>query len=183
MPREFENRTIYPLMAKPVARHEFLLGKYAGVVGAGVFCLGLFMAVVVVGAAIMGTPIRWTIFLQFVYLQCLLVGVLAALAFVLSMTLNMDAAITIATLVYLLGNVLTNALTMLYEFVGPVGRVLLTILNYAVPQPALFDLSAKVVHEWPPIPASILGLATLYAGMFVVPYLGLSYAMFRRRAL
>jgi ABC-type transport system involved in multi-copper enzyme maturation permease subunit len=28
LPREFTNRTIYPLLAKPVSRMEFLLGKY-----------------------------------------------------------------------------------------------------------------------------------------------------------
>jgi ABC-type transport system involved in multi-copper enzyme maturation permease subunit len=183
LPREFENRTIYPLMAKPIARVEFLLGKYLGVVAAGGFCLGLFMTVFVAGAVAMRSPVAWGVFAQFIYLQLLLVAVLAALAFLLSMTLNMDAAITISALVYLLGNVLTNALTMLYDYVGAAGRGTLVVLNYVVPQPALFDLSAKVVHDWPPVSAPILLLATFYALMFVVPYLGLSYVLFRRRAL
>lgn len=183
LPREFENRTIYPMMAKPVARSEFLIGKYLGVVAAGIFCLELFMTVF--GAAVYATqmPISWAVFSQFVYLQTLLIAVLAALSFLLSMALNLDAAITITILIYLLGDILTNALTTIYDYVGAAGRAFLIFLNYAVPQPALFDLSAKVVHGWPPISPAILGLVTLYALMFVVPYLGASYLLFRRRAL
>ncbi|MCA9426932.1 MAG: ABC transporter permease, partial [Candidatus Omnitrophica bacterium] len=32
LPREFEKRTIYPLLAKPVGRSTFLAGKFLGVV-------------------------------------------------------------------------------------------------------------------------------------------------------
>jgi ABC-type transport system involved in multi-copper enzyme maturation permease subunit len=183
LPREFENRTIYPLLAKPIARHEFLLGKYVGVVAAGGFCLALFMAVFAVGAVAMRMPLHWVQFAQFVYLQLLLVAVLAALAFLLSMAMNLDAAITISLLIFVLGNVVTNALTVLYGYLGTIGRAALLALNYLVPQPALFDLSSKVIHDWPPVSAGILGLATLYALMFIAPYLGVSYCLFRRRPL
>jgi Cu-processing system permease protein len=183
LPREFENRTIYPLLAKPIARAEFLLGKYLGVVAAGAFCLGLFMAIFSVGALAMRMPISWMLFVQYIYCQMLMIGVLAALSFVLSMAINLDAAITLSALIYLLGNILTNALTTIYDYVGGAGRALLLTLNYTVPQPGLFDLSAKVVHQWAPVHLWALGLVTLYALMFIVPYLGLSLLMFRRRAL
>lgn len=66
---------------------------------------------------------------------------------------------------------------------GAAGRAVLLMLNYCVPQPALFDMSAKVVHGWPPIGAGPIALATAYALMFIVPYLALSYLLLRRRAL
>jgi ABC-type transport system involved in multi-copper enzyme maturation permease subunit len=183
LPREFERRTIYTLLAKPVARWEFILGKYLGVVWAGAFCLGLFMAVFGVGRVLTGGTISWAIFAQFVYLQVLLIAVLAALGFLLSLLMQLDAAIVTTMLIYLLGQVLTNALILLYGYLGSLGRGLLLALNYTVPQPALFDLSAKVIHEWPPLGASTLVLATLYGLMFIVPHLALSYGLFRRRAL
>lgn len=183
LPREFERRTIYTLLAKPIARAEFLLGKYLGVLAAGVFCLALFMAVFCASWLVSGAALTLPIFLQFVYLQVLLVGVLAALAFLLSMLMALDAAITVTLLIYLLGHVLTNTLVMVYEFTGEAGRFVLQALNYLVPQPALFDLSAKMVHGWPPLAAGMLALATAYALMFIIPYLGLSYLLFRRRAL
>ena len=183
LPREFERRTIYTLLAKPIARWEFILGKYLGVVAAGVFCLSLFMAVFLVGRLLTHAAIPWTIFAQYIYLQALLIAVLAALAFLLSMLINLDAAVVLTSLIYLLGQVLTNALVVIYDSLGRLGQDFLLVLNYIIPQPALFDLSAKVVHDWPPLHASVLGLATLYALMFVVPYLGLSAWLFRRKAL
>lgn len=183
LPREFEHRTIYTLLAKPVARHEFILGKYLGVVAAGVFCLLLFMGVFCAGLLLAGGTVPWLIFAQYVYLQALLVAVLAALAFLLSMLINLDAAVVLTALIYLLGQVLTNALTVLYDSFTAPGRAVLLLLNYTVPQPALFDLSSKVVHDWPPLTPGILGLAALYALMFVLPYLGLSAWLFRRKAL
>ncbi|MCE5231668.1 ABC transporter permease subunit [bacterium] len=183
LPREFERRTIYTIMAKPLARWEFLLGKWLGVVGAGLFCLALFMAVFAAGTLLAGSSIGWRIFLQFIYMQALSVALLAALAFLLSMLMDIDAAITTALLLYLLGSVLTNAMIIVHDFVGAAGRVLLVILNYVIPQPALFDMSAKVVHEWSPVPAWVLGLSTLYALMFIVPYLSFSYLLFRKRKL
>jgi ABC-type transport system involved in multi-copper enzyme maturation permease subunit len=183
LPREFERRTIYTLLAKPVARWEFILGKYLGVVAAGGFCLLLFMGIFAAGQLGGAAAFPVAIFLQYVYLQGLLVAVLAALAFLLSMLISLDAAVVLTALIYLLGQVLTNALTDLYESLGAAGRAVLLVLNYTVPQPPMFDLSAKVVHEWPPLAAGTLGLATLYALMFIVPYLGLSALLFRRKAL
>ena len=183
LPREFERRTIYTLLAKPVARWEFMLGKYLGVVLAGVFCLALFMTVFCLGRLLGHGSVNFPIFLQYVFLQVLGVATLAALAFLLSMVMGLDAAIVTTALLYLLGHVLTNALAILYEFMGAAGKLLLLALNYTIPQPALFDLSAKVVHDWPPLSAEVMVLAALYALMFIVPYLGLSFFLFRRRAL
>lgn len=183
LPREFERRTIYTLLAKPVTRWEFLLGKYLGVVGAGVFCLALFMVVFLIGAAMNHALPQLATFLQYAFLQVLMIAVVAALAFLLSMVMGLDAAITVAALFYLLGQVLTNTLTVLYDFMSPAGQLVLKVLNYGVPQPAIFDLSGKVVHGWAPAAGWALLLATGYAAMFVVPYLAISLGLFRRKAL
>lgn len=183
LPREFERRTIYTLLAKPMARWEFILGKYLGVVAAGMLCLLLFMGVFIVGRLATGKGVPWLVFGEYVYLQGLLVAVLAALAFLLSMLINLDAAVVLTALIYLLGQVLTNALTVIYDSLSALGQGFLLLLNYTIPQPALFDLSSKVVHDWPAPRLGVLGLATLYALMFIIPYLGLSAWLFRRKAL
>ncbi|MCX7014368.1 MAG: ABC transporter permease subunit [Candidatus Sumerlaeota bacterium] len=45
LPREFKNRTLYPLLAKPVSRLQFLLGKFLGVMLAAGFCYALFIVI------------------------------------------------------------------------------------------------------------------------------------------
>ncbi len=183
LPREFERRTIYTLLARPLSRWEFLLGKYLGVLGAGLFCLGLFLTVFLAGTVVTGVTPGLAIFAQFVYLQALALAMLAALAFMLSLLMGFDAAITSALLLYMLGAVLTNAMVLLYDYVGGAGQLMLAALNWLVPQPALLDLSAKVIHGWEPLSAGTLAQATFYALMFVVPYLMISYLLLRRRPL
>ena len=53
VPGEMEQKTVYPVIAKPVRRWEFILGKYAGAMGT-----------VAIGMAVMAVTFA---FLQFVY--------------------------------------------------------------------------------------------------------------------
>ncbi|HPB31040.1 MAG TPA: ABC transporter permease [Candidatus Sumerlaeota bacterium] len=185
LPREFKDRTIYPLLAKPVGRGTFLAGKLAGVLMAAVFCFALFMAVFVAGSLATGLGVPWTHFAQFLYLQMLMMGVLASLGFLLSLVMNMDAAITMSVIFYLTANIFTTGLSYIYEFVGRVERAFLVVMNYALPQLTLFDFSEKTVHAetWGPLGAGTLAVLTVYALFFIAVYFGLSLILFRRRAL
>lgn len=186
LPREFQQRTIYPLLAKPIARPTFLLGKLLGVMLSAGFCFGLFMLVFVGGVKYLGQDLPWGLFLQFVYLQFILFLVLATLSFLLSMVLNLDAAITVALLYLLASSVITRVITFLYGYADPFGKVVLTIFNYAVPQLSVFDLSKKTVHAegmWEPVGFSMMALVTGYGLFWVAVYFFLSYLAFRRRPL
>jgi len=185
LPREFETRTIYPLLAKPISRGEFLLGKLLGVMGAGLFCFGIFMIIFVLGSWSLGTPIHWPIFLQYLYVQTLGMLVLATLAFLLSLLTNLDAAITIATLFFMLGSILLNAITFLHSGADKATIIILKILLYGLPQMTLFDLSGKVVHQeaWGAIDSATILSLTLYAFTFAAIYFAISLALFRRRPL
>lgn len=185
LPREFENRTIYPLLAKPVSRWKFLAGKLFGVLMAATFCLGLFMIVFVGGSAYLGAAVPWGLTLQFVYLQMMMMLILAGMSFWLSLVLNLDAAITIGLLFYATSAVITSATTFLYEWVSGIGRLTLLALTYILPQLTLFDLSAKTVHSeaWSPLKLGTMMQLTAYGLVFVALYTGLAYIAFRRRPL
>lgn len=185
LPREFENRTIYPLLAKPVTRVTFLTGKLLGVMLAAVFCFALFMAVYVGGALYLGSNVPVLIFVQYLYLQLLMMLVLATLSFLLSLVMNFDAAVTFGILLFLISPIVTNALStpFLYEGFETGGRYMLLVLNYVIPQYTLFDLSEKTVHDWDPVGAWVIGAMTLYALAFAVPFYLLSLFVFGRRAL
>ncbi|MBN1868315.1 ABC transporter permease subunit [Candidatus Sumerlaeota bacterium] len=190
LPREFANRTIYPLLAKPVSRLEFLVGKFLGVVMAGVFCYALFMAVFVTVNATLQVPVEKSLFLQSVYLQILQLSVVASLVFLLSMVLNTDAAITLAAILYLFSQTFMNLTSYLYDYVDRVGQWFLVALMYAVPQITLFDASAKAVHSvnrgetiWHAMPAWVLYALTGYAAAYSCLFLAGAYLLFRRRPL
>lgn len=185
LPREFENRTIYPLLAKPISRMSFLLGKLLGVMLAAIFCYALFMVVYVLGTLYLGGNIPLGLFLQFLYLQLLKMLILATLAFWLSMLVNLDAAIALGVLFFAASSIMTNAFSILYPFADPFGQNAIVVLNYVIPQLTLFDLTEKAVHSefWGPLDSwTMLGL-TAYGSCFILLYYGFAYYCFRRRPL
>jgi len=185
LPREFENRTIYPLLAKPVSRDVFLLSKFLGVIFAGVFCYFLFSLLFFAGNLYLKAKVNWLVFFQGFYLQMLMLSVLGSLCFVLSLILHLDAAITIATLLYLLGQIYSVVVSTLYDYFNSFGKGILLLMNYLIPQLTLFDLSAKIVHSelWGPIPFWAIQGLTIYALVYILFFLCISYILFRKREL
>lgn len=193
LPREFENRTIYPLLAKPLGRWNFLLGKFIGVVLASIFCYLLFMAVFLAGLLLQKVEFNFLLFGQFVYLQVWSFAVLASLTCMLSLMMNVDAAVTLSIIVYLSSQIFLNLMSTLYDYVGTVQQWAIVALHYIIPQMTLFDASAKVVHSmtladgstvlWPSLAPWALGALTLYGAAYTALYLGVAYFLFRRRPL
>jgi len=184
LPREFQNRTLYPLLAKPIGRNNFLLGKFLGVMFAAAFCYGLFMIVFLIGSLTIKLPINNELFLQFVYLQFWNFAVLGGLAFLLSLLLNIDAAITISIILYLSSQVLMSLMSYIYDYLTTWQQNVVLAFHFVVPQLSLFDLSTKVVHEiWPPIASWAVWALTGYGAAYTLLYLSATYLLFRRRAL
>lgn len=185
LPREFRNRTLYPLLAKPVSRLEFLLGKFAGVMAAAAFCYGLFMVIFAVANWQLGTHYNKMMFVESIYLQLWSLAVIASLAFLLSILVNTDAAITLSIVLYAGSQFLMNAITYIYFEVDSTRQLLLRIIVWGMPHLTLFDASGRVVHgaEWPALPWQPMALLTLYGAFWTSLFLGITYLIFRRRTL
>jgi len=185
LPREFEKKTIYPLMAKPISRMIFLSGKLLGVLLSAAFCFLLFMIVYVAGTLYLGGTIPWMHFAEYIYLQMLMMTVLSTLGFFLSLVMNLDAAVTLGVIFYFTSSVFTTGITFIYEFMGLGGKTVLVVLNYILPQLTLFDLSGKILHsvQWPPLGWTTMAALTLYALLFSGVYYLFAILAFRRREL
>ncbi len=194
LPREFENRTLYPLLAKPVSRLTFLLGKFFGVMCAAAFCYALFMIIFLIGQVTTGASFSGVLFAQFVYLQMWNFSVLAALAYMLSLVFNVDAAITISSLLYLGSQIFMSLMSYIYDYLDAFQQKILVGLHFFIPQLTLFDASGKVVHAfpggageagqiWPPIAAWAIIQLTLYGMAYTALFLAGTHLQFRRRAL
>lgn len=185
LPREFSLRTIYPLLARPVSRTTFILGKALGIGLAALFCYALFMSIFIPGIYLIGGDIAWPLFWQHMYLQMLQMVVLTFACFILSLSFSQDAALTLSFLLYFAAGIISQISVTLYELSNSLGRILLHILNYTLPQLTLFDLSGKVLHSelWAPLPFRILMALTLYALIYATIFAAGSYGLFRRRPL
>jgi len=185
LPREFELRTVYPLLARPVGRFSFLLGKGLGVCAAAAFCLALFSCIYAAGIALLGGMHHPVLFLQYLYLQLLQAVVLTAGCFLLSLAMSYDAALVTGFLLVAVSGILSSASLMLYSLTNTAGRLLLRLLTVALPQLVLFDLSEKAVHGemWSPLGTGTMMALTLYALLYAGVFTVGAYALFRRRAL
>ena len=185
LPREFEQRTIYPMLAKPVTRLSFLLGKLLGVLLAALFCYGMFMIVFCIGTLMINGDIPWGLLGQHIYLQLLSILILSCMAFWLSQSCNLDAAITIGVIFYLLAASYSSMLLYLYEYSTAGGQLALRVMNYVIPQLALLDLSGKVIHaeSWSPLAWGTMMQLTVYAVVYTFLFFLGAFVIFRRRSL
>lgn len=108
IPTEIERRTIYTILAKPVRRYEFLLGKYFGSVGTLTINIGLMGIVFVIAIAIkqIGAENTMNPLLLFkgilmIYMQLLL---LSALAVFFSTFLTPLVNFFLTMVIFVLGN-------------------------------------------------------------------------------
>ncbi len=185
LPREFENRTIYTILSRPIGRATFLAGKLLGVLLAAIGCFGLFMVIFAAGTLYLDGEMPWALFAQHVYLQLLMILILASLSFWLSLVMNLDAAMTTAALFYLAGAVMTNVSIYLYDYASALGKAVIVAVTFLTPQLILFDLSEKTVHAgvWGPISGGAMGQLTLYALAYTMLFCALTLLGFKRRAL
>ena len=62
-------------------------------------------------------------------------------------------------------------------------RSLLYAAYYCLPHLELFDVRDLIIHNWPPIPWKVCGLATLYALAYAAAFLTAACLVFRRKAI
>ncbi len=182
LPYELENRTIYPLLAKPISRLHFLLGKYLGALIISTFTLLLFSTIFLVTLVLFQASTDW-IFLQAIYLRFLSLALIVALVLCLSLFVTQSANVTISLLLCIGASIISRSITLVYEKLDPFSQAVAAAMYWVLPHLDLFDLSKKVVHNWPPISAYVLILLTVYAGIYTFVFLTVGLLRFRRRML
>ena len=181
---EKENRTLFPLLAKPLSRTELVVGKFLGcwaACGLALICFYLFFGVLA------GTREHyWPIlnFVQAAALHWLMLGIVVAISLFGSLVFaapssNATICFVVVTGILLVGRHLNKVAMQMPE---PRRSIIYTIY-YAIPHLELFDVRALVIHDWPRIPWLICGAAALYALAYTAAFLLGSCLVFRRKAL
>ncbi|HOW84704.1 MAG TPA: ABC transporter permease [Candidatus Aminicenantes bacterium] len=177
--KEIDKKTIFTLLAKPLHRAEFILGKFCGLV------LTLFVM----------TAAMTVIFLAIVYAHTLKIegGLLAAVAYIfLELILVTAVAILFSSFstpilsslfalaFYLIGH-LSWGLELIIKKMSPgPGRALVRALYAILPDLENFNFKTEAVHGLP-IPAGIYLSSALYGLCYTAFILVLAVLIFRRR--
>lgn len=176
---EIQRRTLYPVLAKPVSRVQYLVGRYAGLVGTLWLNLAV-MAVVSIGVLglYLGEPsFLWTtpIAAAFAALAAQL-AVIAAVAILFSTFTN-------ATLASIFGLALAVAGHFSREvFVYWKDLPFLRAIGFVLPNLGALDYKVQVVYR-DALPAGQLEVSLAYAALYAGVTLALASAIFVRRDL
>jgi ABC-type transport system involved in multi-copper enzyme maturation permease subunit len=182
--KEMEKRTLYTLLAKPIRRSEFLVGKYGGLlltllVNTSFMALGLAAALYYVGRPFVESDAWILVAIYFILLEFALVTALA-LFFSCFSSPMLSALFTLG--IYVTG-VFGTDIRDFGEFTkNPALKVAAGALYYLVPNFHNFNVIAAVAHG-ELIPAALIWQNTLYAILYVTLVLAAASAVFSRRNL
>jgi ABC-type transport system involved in multi-copper enzyme maturation permease subunit len=182
LPNEIQNRTLYPLLAKPVSRLQVFLGKYLGVGVMASAVVLLFSAELYLLFKILGVPVS-AVFFQAVYLRILAMWIVAGLTLCLSVFLTHSGNVTVSMLLALAMQTFANTLTTVRTDLEGWGKAVIELMYWVLPHLELFDLSKREVHGYSAVPLWVLAALTLYAAAYVAAFVLVGVRRFNRTAL
>lgn len=179
--KELDRRTLATVLARPVARAEYLAGKFAGLALTLLAMLLLMGALYVVALKVTDAPLAWS-HLAAVYLILLELLLMTAASILLSVLASPLLGSVFALGFFVIGHLAGSLQDFAAAAPTASVRIVGDVLRYVVPNLEIFNLRAEVVHG-DPVALGYLGLATLYAGAHVVLFMVAANAVFARKDL
>jgi ABC-type transport system involved in multi-copper enzyme maturation permease subunit len=184
IPAERENRTIFPLLAKPLTRGELLAGKFLGCWTATGLALVVFYLFFGCLSASREHVWPWLNYAQALWLHWWMLAVVIAMALLGSLIFAAPSSNTTINLVVIVGILIVGRhLNKVALQLGEPSRSLVYALYFALPHLELFDVRDLVIHNWDPVPWLACAGATLYAAVYTVFFLGVGWLVFRRQSV
>jgi ABC-type transport system involved in multi-copper enzyme maturation permease subunit len=177
--KEIERRSLYPLIAKPLTRGEFYLGKFLGLVftllvNVGVMTAGLYLTLALTGGR--ADPLLLSA------IGPLLLGLVLTVAFaMLFSTVSSSAALaSVFTVVVVMAGRYTDVIRNMRDVAPGVPPWLVDALYAALPNFRNFDFKDRIAYG-DAVPPAVLGWVALYAVAYVAVVLSIGLASFRAR--
>jgi len=167
--KEIERRTIYTIMARPISRTLFIMGKYFGLALTLSVNMAVMLAVFLLTLWLYHVPIERSLFqaVQLMFVEILLVTAIA-LFFSTFTSSTLSAIFTLG--LYVIGHLTADLRTMVANSEGGVGKIVVTLLYYLCPNLEMLNIKGQAAAGVAAAPdymllASLYGL--LYAGVLV----------------
>jgi ABC-type transport system involved in multi-copper enzyme maturation permease subunit len=184
IPAEREQRTIFPLLAKPVTRWQVILGKFTGCWLACGLALVVFYAffVLVTGSREHHWPLLN--FFQALWLQWIMLGVVIAMVLLGSVIFSAPSANATICIVVVLGILLLgrHLNKVALQQSDPL-ETIIYIVYFLIPHLEWYDVRDLIVYDHKLISWLHCGLATLYGAAYALFFLFAAWLAFRRKML
>ena len=180
--KEIDKRTIYNLLSKPVHRHEFIIGKYAGLcltllVNTAVMVLGTELALWYVNGKLV--PLQSAVLAASFLVFCELALLVAVALMFSSFTTPLLAAL-FSFAIYLIGHFSKDLLEMARLSNSSLTRAILTTLYYLLPNLSNFGFITEASHGRI-VPLKMIVSATIYGIVYIGILLSATVLIFHKR--
>jgi ABC-type transport system involved in multi-copper enzyme maturation permease subunit len=185
IPAEREQRTLLPLLAKPLTRTQLIFGKFLGcwlACGLVLICFYIFFGVL---AATREHAWPLLNYFQAAFLHWMALGVVVALTLLGSLIFaapssNSTICFVIVAAILCIGRYLDAVALSLKE---PLRSVVYAIY-FMIPHLEIpFEMRKLIVHDWPLIGWNFVGLDALYLLAYMAVFLVAACLVFRRKAV
>jgi Cu-processing system permease protein len=192
--REIERRSIYGLLAKPLHRWEFIVGKYLGLVGTlivNVACMtvALFLVLAWFQSTMPEEVVRaWSVpvmdpalfkVIVLIVAELMLLTAVALLVSTFSSSGVMSAVLTLG--VWVVGLLSDDLRGFSAVATSPLVVAFVQTIGTIVPAFSAFDIKAEVVNGRPPVAWGYVGMTVVYALAYVSALVGAAIGIFSRR--
>jgi Cu-processing system permease protein len=182
--KEMEKRTLYALLAKPVRRWEFLLGKFGGLVltlavNTAAMALGLLLVMLYVKHTLERSD---AVVLVAVYFILLKLALIVALALLFSCYTTPLLAILFTAGLYIVGLYVQELRNLPVDVMSPGTAAFTKWLSYLLPNFENFNVMALAAHGRA-VPGALILQNTLYAFVYCTMVLTAASVVFSRRNL
>jgi ABC-type transport system involved in multi-copper enzyme maturation permease subunit len=177
--KEIDKKTIFTLLAKPIHRHQFLLGKYFGLLLTLAVMLFLMTVIFLIVHLLHAQQFQWTILVAVFYIfleLCLITAV--AIFFSCFSTPILSSVFSLAF--YLIGHMSWGLETLIDKMTPGTGKSAAQILYTFLPDLENFNFKTEVVHHLA-LPLQTLLFSVFYGFAYTVFVLFLAVLIFRRR--
>lgn len=177
--KEIDKKTIFTLLAKPIHRVEFLLGKFLGLV-LTIFIMTVLMTLIFLLILFLHTftvELKILVAVLYIFFELCL---MTAVALLFSTFTSPILASLYSLGFYLIGHLSWSLELLIKKVKSGTGRALLRLLYLVLPDLENFNFKTEVVHNLP-IPTKLLGIGFLYGLVYAAFILLLAMLIFRRR--
>lgn len=178
--KEIQRRTAHTLLAKPIARWRFVVGKYLGLMLVIALNVGVMAAALLVLTAVFSDAgAAWRVLVAVLLIMVELMTVTAvAVLFSTFSSPTLSAMFTLG--VWLIGRFSSDLVVLAAKSENPALRATVAAVHYLLPNLEKFDLKHEVVYAMPVDP-SYVAWAVGYGLVYIAFVIGLAAWIFERR--
>jgi Cu-processing system permease protein len=179
--REIERRTVYMILARPISRAQYLIGKLLGVWITIAVSLGMMMVAFTLEMVLLRAPLAPVLYQAFwlMLMEFLLIASFSILASTFTSSL-ISAFLSVA--LFVIGHLASDLHFFGRKSQSPVIRALSAGLFYLLPNLEKLNLKTAVALLTP-VSAAQVASSTLYALVYVAAFMALALALFIRKDL